>query len=634
MRRPTLSLLVVAALTTAAVAAPPPASAPFHDPQSTALPAPFDVKYVDQGTFDPRLKGLLAPEGFRAELVADSPVVVNPVGLTFAPDGTLFVIEWKPDPGREWFEMGEVFRYRDGSTKRVATMKKFVTDPVKMLRFNAAKGEYDRAEVIIPEELPSTILWHDGYLYTASRGTVRRYKQSRPGGPWDVREVIAQGFCGFHHHQVSGLSIGNDGLLYITSGDDDNFAEGSDGSRATVLRTGAVFRCRPDGANLEVFSLGYRNPYRDLAHDDKFHWFHADNDNEDGSKFTGCRLVHVAEGVDYGWRLKVGARCCRPDVTRAAVAGELPGKLPPMRKTGRGSPAGVLIYHDTRLPEKYRGLMYYPDVFRRVVRAYSLRPNGASFEIPHEFEFLKSEDPLFRPCQMVTGPDGAIYVCDWRTDSGGAGKLWGDGSHGRIYRLRWVGTDATPAIPLRGLDSWATLLKLPTDELVGKLAAPDLTDRVEARKELVRRGPAARDAVLKAFVSGTLEPAARLTGLGVLDALWTPEVEDLFRLLLNDRSADVRRLAAEALGRNAKPKDARVQESLLKTVADEIPAVRRAAALALGRVGADGAADILLSAWKPDDGTDPFLTDAYIRGLERLGKPGIDAVLRLAAAGQ
>jgi signal transduction histidine kinase len=28
---------------------------------------------------------------------------------------------------------------------------------------------------------------------------------------------------------------------------------------------------------------------------------------------------------------------------------------------------------------------------------------------------------------MVTGPDGAIYVCDWRTDSGGAGKLSGDG---------------------------------------------------------------------------------------------------------------------------------------------------------------------------------------------------------------
>ena len=95
-------------------------------------------------------------------------------------------------------------------------------------------------------------------------------------------------------------------MLYITSGDDDNFVEGSDGSRATVLRTGAVFRCRPDGSKMETYSLGYRNPYRDIAYDDKFNLFHADNDNEDGSKFQGCRIMHVAEGG--GLRLAAPAR--------------------------------------------------------------------------------------------------------------------------------------------------------------------------------------------------------------------------------------------------------------------------------------------------------------------------------------
>ena len=35
--------------------------------------------------------------------------------------------------------------------------------------------------------------------------------------------------------------------------------------------------------------------------------FHADNDNEDGKKFTGCRMMYVAEAGDYGWRLRVGA---------------------------------------------------------------------------------------------------------------------------------------------------------------------------------------------------------------------------------------------------------------------------------------------------------------------------------------
>jgi putative membrane-bound dehydrogenase-like protein len=644
---PRLPLALLALTVCTALPAAPPADPPaeFAQPQSPAKPAPFPVKYVDQGGSDPRLKGILAPEGFQLEVVADAPTVVNPVGLTFTPDGTLLVLEWQPDPGREWYEFKETFRYRDGSTKAVATMKKFLPDPVKQLARNA-KGVYEKAEVIFTDELPSTLLYHDGWLYTASRGTVRRYRQSQPGGKWDVRETIAQGFCGFHHHQVSGLTIGPDGWLYITSGDDDNFVEGSDGSRANVLRTGAVFRCKPDGSRMETFSLGYRNPYRDLAFDDRFNWFHADNDNEDGSRFTGCRLVHVAEEVDYGWRLLEGARCCRPDHVRGAVAGERAGKLQPMLKTGRGSPAGVLLYHDTQLPEPYRGLMYYPDVFRKSVRAYKLAPAGASFAVTHEFEFLKSDDPLFRPCQMVTGPDGAIYVCDWRTDSGGAGKLWGDGKHGRIYRLRWAGTAEHPEIPLRPTDTWAKVSgpKPSLDAVIDGCRSADQTTRQVALKEMIRRGNTdeARNVLRTTFRTHFTAQAdgekthpveVRLLCLAGLGQLWNDEVRQTFLTALRDPDADVQRVAAEGLGRHAAATDFAVAEALTKALADDSPAVRRAAALALGRLGADSAADALIAAWKADDGKDPFLTDAYLRGVERLGKKGVGALLALAQSG-
>src|SRR5947207_6954880 len=164
---------------------------------------------------------------------------------------------------------------------------------------------------------------------------------------------MAQDYCGFHKTPTRGLTIANDGRLYITSGDDDNYAECSDGNRATVLRTGAIFRCKPDGSKLETYSIGYRNPYRDVAFDAAFNMFHADNDNEDGSKFTGCRLMHIAEGSDFGWRLRQGARCCVPDPVRAAVFGELPGKVPPLLKAGRGAPAGLPVYNDTRFPQNF-----------------------------------------------------------------------------------------------------------------------------------------------------------------------------------------------------------------------------------------------------------------------------------------
>jgi putative membrane-bound dehydrogenase-like protein len=606
---------------------------------------------VDQGQFDPALKGYFLPEGFKLEIVIAEPDTINPVGMTFAPDGTLYVMEWRPDPvtGDKWFEVKETFRYRDGTTRQVATMKKFTTDLVKQYSYNPSTGKFGPPKVIISEELPSSILYHDGWLYVTGRGTVRRWRQgvqvgvggpgtdrpANPNDPWSVREIIAQGFCGFHHHQVSGLTLGNDGLLYITSGDDDNYVEGSDGSRATVLRTGAVFRCKPDGSNMEIYSIGYRNPYRDLAYDDKFNWFHVDNDNEDGSRFMGCRIMHVAEGTDFGWRLLIGARCCRPDHLRGAVAGELPGKVPPMLKTGRGSPAGLLIYHDTRLPQQYRGLLYYPDVFRKVVRAYTVAPDGATFKITHEFEFFKSDDPLFRPCQMVTGPDGAIYVCDWRTNSGGAGKLSGDGQHGRIYRITWAGTKDQPGLPRRGMDSWAKVQQLPDEQLVAALGKPDLTDRVEARKELVRRGPKARDLVLRQLLSGGLGGAARLPALGVLQAYWNADVEDVFRLLaINDLSPDVRRIAVDGLALHGQPGDPRVATTLAQALQDREPAVRRVAALALGRIGGPNAPQTIVNRYLADAQGDPFLKDGYIRAIERLGQPGLAALLAAAERGE
>jgi quinoprotein glucose dehydrogenase len=643
-RRYLLILFVLQFVTIDSIAVPPSEPpAEFAQPQSPPKAAPFPVNYQDQGKFDPKLKGLLAPEGFQLELIADAPTIVNPVGMTFGADGVLVVLEWRPDPGREWYEFKETFRYRDGTTKAVATMKKFTPDVVKILRWNATSKLYDQAEVILTDELPSSVLLHDGWLYLSGRGTVRRYRQSQPNGKWDIRETIAQGFCGFHHHQVSGMTIGPDGWLYITSGDDDNYVEGSDGSRATVLRTGAVFRCRPDGSKMETYSLGYRNPYRDLAFDTKYNWFHADNDNEDGSRFTGCRLVHVAEDVDYGWRLLEGARC--PDMVRGAVAGERPGKLQPMLKTGRGSPAGVLIYNDTQLPEQYRRLLYYPDVFRKSVRAYTIAQKGPTFGVTHEFEFLKSDDPLFRPCQMVTGPDGAIYICDWRTDSGGAGKLWGDGVNGRIYRMKWVGTKDQPAIPLRPFDSWKkhTSFAASFDKVAEGCLSVDQTTRQQSLIEMVRRGLQNPEPARQWFLEqlATTEDdrrkknttEVRLLCLYGLLQLWDTQCRDATLTALQDLDADVRRVAAECLGRNAVAADFAVTEALRKSLGDDATPVRRAATLALGRLAPEGAADAIVNAWKQSDGKDPFLTDAYLRALERIGKPGIDALLTLAQSG-
>jgi putative membrane-bound dehydrogenase-like protein len=602
----------------------------INQPQSPPRPAPAWVRLTDQGRVDPRLQGYFAPEGLKVEIVADFPTVVNPVGMTFGDDGTLYVLEWRPDTAAK-DEFPQTFTYKDGSQRTLASAKKSVKDVVKVLRDTQDKGVYDRAEVVLEPEIPSSILIHDGWLYLSGRGKVERYKQSRPGGPYDIRALVGQGFCAFHHHQVSGLTIGNDGWLYITAGDADNFAEGSDGSRVTFLRTGAVFRCRPDGSRLHAYALGFRNPYRDIAFDTAFNLFHLDNDNDDGTKFMGCRLMHVTEASDFGWRLLNGAVCCVPDPTRATAFGEHPGRMPALLKTGRGAPAGLLIYNDTRLPERFRGLLFYPDVFRKLIRAYRVEPRDSTFAVVEEFAFLKTDDPLFRPCQMVLGPDGAIYICDWRTDSGGAGRLFGDGQHGRIYRVSWAGTDNEPALPLRALDSWATIAKRSNEELLQTLSAPDFSDRLRAQRELARRGAKNRGPLLEVLKSNKLD--ARIAALGALESLWTADVQTAFCDLLADPEPALRRLAADALALNGRPGDSQIHEALLGRFDEQNPAVKRAIYLAMGRVAAPGAADCLVNAFRVEETKDRVLFDGLVRAIERLGKPGIDKLIELAESG-
>jgi putative membrane-bound dehydrogenase-like protein len=602
---------------------------PSQERQAQAGLQPTLLKTVDQGQNDPRLKGYFTPDGIKVEIVAEEPVVLNPVGMAFDGDGTPYVLEWAPGKASE----GEIsFTFRDGTQRKITVMRKPVKDRVKMLRDRKGKGVYDEARVVLEAELPSTILFYDGWMYLTGQGTVRRYRVKADAARPRM-EVIARGFCGYGQNQVSGLTLGNDGLLYITAGGGDNVVEGSDGSRADVLRTGAVFRCRPDGSKMEAFALGLRNPYRDVSFDAAYNVFHADNGPD-------CRLLHVAEGNDFGWRVRAGAPCCEADPLRTATSGGKPGRMAAMLQTGRGSAAGLLVYNDARFPEPYRGLLYYADASRKLVRAYRVEPKGATFAVVEEIELFKADDPLFRPCQMVVGPDGAMYVCDWRTDSGGAGRLSGDGKHGRIYRLTWAGTKDRPAIAPRGMDSWARVIKQSDENLVKALASADFTDRRRAREELARRaGHKEADArkvvpALLKLVKDADEPLpGRLTAVGALQAFWSAEVAEVFITLLQDPNPDLRRLAADGLGLNTRPGNREVHEALVQALGDEDPAARRAIILAIGRINAAGAADVVAGAVQFDDGKDVYLHDGTLRAVERVGRPAVDKLLALADTG-
>ncbi len=110
--------LIAIVLSLAAIAlsrAEPPAFDINQQQSPPKTPPDWVGTLIDQGKNDLRLKGLMTPPGIKVEIVADFPTVVNPVGMTFADDGTPYVLEWLPSTGDEWRETPVTITYKDGS---------------------------------------------------------------------------------------------------------------------------------------------------------------------------------------------------------------------------------------------------------------------------------------------------------------------------------------------------------------------------------------------------------------------------------------------------------------------------------------------------------------------------------------
>ncbi len=547
------------------------------------------------------LDGVQAAEGFRVEVAADFPDLVNPVTMTFAEDGALYVAEWTPGDGHN--------------------------DRIKALRSRRGDGHFDEVRTVMEGlHLPSGLLVHDGWLYVPQDEELWRFRLEAGVPLPGTKQVLARGFHNDNsHHRLSGITLGPDGWLYVTTGDSDAEVQAADGSRAEVRRSGGVFRLRPDGSRVEVVAFGMRNPFGNVAFGPTLELFHTDNDNEDGSKFQGCRLLHLVDGGDYGWRLRFGARCCSPDPARGAWFGERPGRLPRLADTGRGAPTGVAVLDSDAFPERFRGTLVHPDVFRRLVRLYTVAPDGATFRVTDEIPLLQATGPdegLFRPADAEVGPDGALYVLDWRTDSGGAGRLSGDAQHGRLYRITWGGTATEPARPTRPLDSWSQLRSLPDGELIARLASDQ---RTHAQWELVRRGAAVRPA-LRAHALDRKQPVpSRLHALYALASPFGSDTQAAAEQVLARGPHDdesVVSAAAVLLGRFGRaPRGVDLLDPRLP------PRARREAIRAQARLRPGKDIVRLVDERLLGGKADPFVRDATLRALEAAGTRGANAVL-------
>ena len=290
-------------------------------------------------------------------------------------------------------------------------------------------GRADRVVTVAEGlDLPHGIAFHDGALYVAETGRVIRYPGYR-GGRAGRPEVVVGHLPAGGGHFTRTIAFGpRDGMLYVSVGSSCNICEERDRRRA------AVSRYRADGSQGIVFARGLRNAVG-LAFNPVNGELWATSNERDmlGDDLPPEEIVDVlVEGGDYGWPYCYGNRVPNPEYNdRARCAGTIP---PALTDTAHSAPLGCAFYTGSAFPAEYRNdyfVCYHgswnrsrPTGYKVVrVRVQGGRPTAIE---PFLTGFLPHPgEPLGRPVDVVTAPDGSLLVSD---DFGG-----------RIFRVRWLG---------------------------------------------------------------------------------------------------------------------------------------------------------------------------------------------------
>lgn len=379
-------------------------------------------------------------------------------------------------------------------------------------------------------------------------------------------------------HSAHAIVFGPDGKFYFNMGNhggnvsDINGKIIKDKAGNEVIQNGEhyiggmIFRCNPDGTDVEVIGHNFRNNY-EVTVDSYGNLWQSDND-DDGNK--SCRINFILEYGNYGYldemtRLNWSAQRTNieDEIERRHWHQNDPGVVPNLLITGAGSPAGITVYEGNLLPEVFHKQLMHADAGPNVVRAYPVNQSGAGYTAGIENIVKAKFDQWFRPIDACVAPDGSLFIADWYDPIVGGGAA-GDSQRGRIFR---VGPDAgSYKIPNHKITS--------IGESIDALKSPNQATRFLAWTQLHSLGEEAEPALLKLFESNN--PIHRARALWLLGKIPGKEGYYIERAL-KDNDPNVRIIGV----RMARQSNLQFEHVVKDIVNDSSSSVRREIAIGL-----------------------------------------------------
>ena len=518
-------------------------------------------------------------EGYRIELVAAEPVVLDPVAFDWDEQGRLWVIEMADYP------LG-----MDGNGKAGGR--------VVRLEDTDHDGRYDKRQVIVSNlSYPTGILtWREGVIVTAAPDIFFI-------SPDGTKKVLYTGFStGNQQLRVNGLRWGMDGWVYCAAG-----AHNSGYNKTTQIE------CKLTGEKIDLGSRDFRfkpdtgefDPQSGpsqfgRARDDWGHWFGVQN---------SFPLWHYVLQDHY---LRRNPHVIPPDPIHQLFprnppvypASSAEKRYHGFDQAGRFTSAcGIEVYRDRVLFEDGKTHAFTCEPFHNVVQHHILEDDGVTFKAVRDpaeskMDFLASEDRWCRPVMVRTGPDGALWVADmyrymiehpqWLPQNGKEELLphYREGDDkGRIWRVvRKEGSAGTPA------RIWASMFQTADKSVRAPFESANgwLRDKAQMRTLWDGKAPTF-DPVASSI--GTVADAWAALSLGKLSAT------DCI-VLLNDDYGEQRYIREQALQMaekiDWKSDDVRLLQMALEArLLDQDAKVRLQLACTLGELKFEWAGDLL-----------------------------------------
>ncbi|MES2795999.1 MAG: c-type cytochrome [Bacteroidota bacterium] len=458
-------------------------------------------------------KQFLLQPGYKIEPILTEPAIQQPAAISFDGNGRMYVLELRSymldaDSKNELEPTSRISRWEDKNNDGVYEKGTTFVDNLIFPRFVLPYGK----DCILTMESDADIV----YKYTDTNGD----------GKADKKEFFTNkyGRSGNVEHQQAFMYYGMDNWLYSTVN---------------------AFRVRetPNGVIRE--KTGFNRAQWGVTHDsDGKMWFQG---GASGLPSYFQFPIHYgnfevpdqyAKGFDVPW----GA---------AIKLGDMQGGMDEIRQPDgslnrvTGS-AGNDVFRGDRLADNLVGQYFYGEPVARIVRQINPVVTEGLTTLHNVYqdqksEFIRSTDPLFRPVDMTTAPDGTMYITDMYHGIIQEGQWTQKGTYlrtkieqyqldkvvglGRIWRVSYEGKERNKVKP--------NMLNEKTADLVKHLTNPNGWWRDAAQQQIVLRKDQTVVPILTSMATTNKNVLARFHAIWALEGLGALK-SNLAKKLLND----------------------------------------------------------------------------------------------------